>query len=208
MRRAALAVAALALVCAEFPAPRADAAARNLTASRTFVAKLEASGRASARFELLQSDPFGGRPRRQSGTLALEPPDRARLDFEGGESLAMRSEGGEWLQPALGQLLRMGPDQAAAARRWWSLLLPGGGEGFVEKPLARNRVLVIAEGGADADSAWVTLGADRLPAALRFRALDGEFAEVRFRRWTFVKARGRAAFTIPAPAGITVVDLP
>lgn len=209
--RIAFATAALALtLAAASGAPPARGAAKApLAASRAMLARLEASGRATCSFEHAAPDPLSGEVRRQRGTLALEPPDRVRLDFAGnGEALAMRSDGGEWLQPELRQLLRMGAAQSEAARRWWSLLLPGAGGRFSERALGPLRYLVIAEDEAAADSAWVTLGADALPARLRFRGVDGEFVEVRFTGWKFAKPRGRQAFVLGAPAGVDVIELP
>lgn len=217
--RTSLALAVLALLATltaaegAAPAKRAAtttraAATPSLASSRAMLARLEASGRAVASFEHSQPDPFGDGARDQRGTLAIEPPDRTRLDFQSGESVTLRSEGGEWLQPELGQMLRLGSGQAEAARRWWSLLLPGAGSRFTEKSLGKNRFLVIARDDGAADSAWVTLGADALPSALRFRGVDGEFVEVRFVQWKFAKARGRAAFVLAAPAGVDVIDLP
>lgn len=211
MMLVALAGVAIAAVAKPATAPRASAtpaAMPSLAASRAMLGRLEASGRAVAAFEHAQSDPFGDSLRRQRGTLAIEPPDRTRLDFTSGEAVTLRSDGGEWLQPALGQMLRLGTAQAEAARRWWSLLLPGAASRFTEKSLGKNRFLVIARDAEAADSAWVTLGADALPSALRFRGVDGEFVEVRFLQWKFAKPRGRAAFVLEAPAGVDVIDLP
>lgn len=216
--RTALALVALALPATFTAAPGAAPAKRapttraaatpSLASSRAMLARLEASGRAIASFQHSQPDPFGDGAREQRGTLAIEPPDRTRLDFASGESVTLRSEGGEWLQPELGQMLRLGAGQVEAARRWWSLLLPGAASRFTEKNLAKNRFLVIARGDGAADSAWVTLGADALPSGLRFRGVDGEFVEIRFTQWKFSKARGRAAFVLEPPAGIDVIELP
>ena len=179
-----------------------------LVASRALLAKLEANGRAVATVEHAQPDPFGEGTRRQKGTLAIEPPDRTRLDFASGEAVALRSDGGEWLQPELGQMLRMNADHAAAARQWWSLLLPGASSRFSERALGKSRYLVIAKDGSSADSAWVTLGANALPAALQFRGVDGEMVEVKFLAWSFARPRGPAAFVLAAPAGVNVIEMP
>lgn len=171
--------------------------------------RLEASGRAVATFEHRAPDPITGEVIRQRGTLALEPPDRARLDVAGtGESVTIRSDGGEWLQPALRQLLRLGPARAASARRWWSLLLPGAAERFTERAIGKRRYLVVAGDGAETDSAWVALGPDALPATIEFRSPDGDLVAVRFTGWKFGPPRGRGAFVIVPPAGTEVVDLP
>ena len=189
------------------PATSARSSTPALASSRRMLARLEASGRAVTAFEHTQPDPLGEGRRRQRGTLAIEPPDRTRLDFASGESVALRSDGGEWLQPELHQMLRLGPGHAESARRWWSLLLPGAAARFSERSLGGNRYLVIARDEGAADSAWVTLGADALPSALRFRGVDGEFVEVRFLEWSFAKPRGARAFVLEAPAGVSVIDL-
>jgi outer membrane lipoprotein-sorting protein len=177
--------------------------------SRALLSRLAESGRAVATLERDDVDPLRGETRTLSGSLALEPPDLARLELaQSGEIVTLRSDGGEWLQPRLVQMLRLGPRQAGAARRWWSLLLPGNASRFREVPLGQRRYLVIAGAGGAADSAWVTLDRAGLPSKLRFRDAAGEFVDVRFRGWRFEHGRGRAAFTQSAPAGIHVIDLP
>lgn len=199
---------AAALLAPAFAAPARTPAPAPLAASRAMLARLEASGRATAAVEHEQPDPLGDGTRRQRGTIAIEPPDRTRLDFASGESVTLRSDGGEWLQPALGQMLRLSAGHAENARRWWSLLLPEAGERFTETRIGPARYLVIAAGGDPADTAWVTLGPGGLPARLRFRGVDGEFVDVRFSGWSFAKPRGPAAFRIEPPAGVETVELP
>ena len=211
------ALAALALLTAAAVAPALAAPARSaaraaspspLVTSRGLLTRLEKNGRATASIEHVQPDPFGDGIRRQKGTLAVEPPDRTRLDFASGESVALRSDGGEWLQPSLGQMLRLTADHARTARQWWSLLLPGAATRFSEKALGGSRYLVIAKDSGSADSAWVTLGSDGLPRVLRFRGVDGEFVDVRFLSWAFAKPRGPKAFAIEPPAGTDVIEMP
>lgn len=91
--------------------------------------------------------------------------------------------------------------------RWWRLL--AGGDGARERRLAagRYRLIVTAAGGADADSAEVTLDARGLPARLRLG--EGEEAqEYRLSAWRFVKARGESDFRLIAPPGVETVELP
>jgi hypothetical protein len=177
--------------------------------SRALLARLGESGRAVATIERDDVDPLRGETRTLSGSLALEPPDRARLELaQTGEIVTLRGDGGEWLQPRLAQMLRLGARQAEAARRWWALLLPGSASRFREVPLGSQRYLVVAGEGGAADSAWVTLDRAGLPSKLRFRDAAGEFVDVRFRGWRFERGRGRAAFVQSAPAGIHVIDLP
>jgi len=186
-----------------------QAAGAELAASRVFVRRLIASGRATASVERRASDPFGGSARTVRGRIALEPPDRARLDLgPGGESVTLRADGGEWLQPALGQMLRLRPAAAAAALRWWSLLLPGAGARFGERRVGAREYAVVARDGAAGDTAWVTLDAAGLPFVLRFRDAAGEPVEVRLTGWSFGPPRGARAFTLRAPPGTVVVELP
>jgi hypothetical protein len=193
------------------PAARpAPPPAKTLESSRVLATKLAASGRAMAKLERRERDPFSGAITAQRATLALEPPDRARLDFEsGGERVTLRGDGGEWLQPNLGQMLKLSSDQAAAALRWWQLLMPGAEKRFREAPAGPKRWLVLAPDAAGAaDSAWVELDRAGLPARLAFRDAAGESVSVAFHDWRFEHARGRAAFVLAAPAGIQVIELP
>src|SRR5262249_26257422 len=114
-----------------------------LESARGLAARLSA-GRAEAMVERRALDAFTGKWRAIRGWLALEPPDRALLEFPAsGERIALRADGGEWLQPALGQMLRLGPANAGAARRWWELLLPGAGSRFAEVKLGAGRYAVV-----------------------------------------------------------------
>lgn len=187
------------------------ATTRGLEASRGFVARLRSAGRASASLERRVVDPLTGAAGVQRARISLEPPDRARLDVRGtGESVTLRSDGGEWLQPALGQMLRLEPRAAEAALRWWSLLLPGGAGRFSERRVGPREFVVTATAGASgpADSARVELDGAGLPSRLRFRDAAGEPVEIVLSGWRFGAARGRAAFVLVAPPGTVVVDLP
>jgi len=205
-------VAALVTALA-LPAARAPAATPGdtLESSRGLAARLRGAGRAEARVERRALDAFTGQARSIRGRIALEPPDRALLAFPAsGERVALRGDGGEWLQPALGQMLKLGPENAAAARRWWDLLMPGAGTQFAERKLGPRRFAVVrrGEGDAGADTAWVTLDAQGLPARLEYRVPGAEQIEYRMSAWTFARARGRAAFVLVAPDSLQVVDLP
>jgi hypothetical protein len=107
-------------------------------------------------------------------------------------------------------MLRLGPANAAAARRWWELLLPGAGDRFVERKLGVGRFAVVRKGEAAgaADTAEVTLDAQGLPARLEYRIPGADRVEYRLRAWKFSHARGRGAFVIHAPDSLQVVDLP
>jgi outer membrane lipoprotein-sorting protein len=210
VRTLAAALFASALAACVARAAPAPAPARPLEASRVLVERLTASGRASARIDRRETDPFSNAVRTVHARLSLEPPDRARLDFEpNGESVTLRGDGGEWLQPQLGQMLKLSSEQASAALRWWQLLLPGGTAHFRERPLTARRFLVIAPGDAGAaDSAWVDLDRAGLPARLAFRDASGEEVSVAFREWRFERPRGKAAFVLAAPPGIQTIDMP
>lgn len=187
------------------------AAADGLASTRAFARRLEASGRAAATIERRAVDPVTGLGRSARGRLTLELPDRALLEFPAtGERIALRSDGGEWLQPALRQMLRLGPRSAAAGRRWWELLLPGDGSRFGERALSARRYAVASPSTEDfaADTAWVSLDPQGLPAELEYRDSSESRVSYRFSGWRFERPRGRSAFLLAPPAGIQVVELP
>jgi hypothetical protein len=211
MARAAMKRSALALLAgltAFAPAARGSAP---LEAAKALAERLGGTGRAEAQLERRALDAFTGKWRSSRGRVALEPPDRALLEFPAtGERVALRGDGGEWLQPGLGQMLRLGPANAAAARRWWELLLPGAGDRFVEQRLGPGQFAVVrrSEGAGDADTARVTLDAQGLPAQLEYRMPGADRVEYRMRAWKFPRARGRAAFVIHPPDSLQIVELP
>lgn len=210
-RRLAAALAAAAtLAAAAADAAEAGRAVRPpLASSRVLAERMRARGRATALIERRATDPLTGAAVTQRGRIALEPPDRARLDLDRtGESVTLRGDGGEWLQPPLGQMLRLRPEAAEAALRWWSLLLPGAERRFEERRLAPRVHAVVARHEDLGDTAFVTLDGAGLPSRLRFRDPAGETVEVRLSGWTFTRSRGRDAFVIVPPAGVTVVTLP
>jgi hypothetical protein len=175
-----------------------------------FARRLVASGRATARIERRAPDPLTGGVRASRGRLALEPPDRARLEFAAnGEVLTLRGDGGEWLQPDLRQMIRLGPRSAAAGLRWWGALL-GGPEAIGGRALPGRRYAVATPGGEapGADTAWVTLDPRGLPEQLEYEDAAGGRVRFRFSSWRFGPARGRAAFALDAPGGFEVVDVP
>jgi len=210
------------LVAAAIAAPRAHAAGAGASApssarvaaapvaTRTLVARLEKSGRGEVRLTQTTPDPTGGPARVDRGTLALEPPDRARIEYPGtGETLTARADGGEWLQPAARQMLRLRPEQAAEAARIWAILV-GGGDAFVERKLgARRYALLPREPGAAAvDSAWIEVDAAGLPTrADLFSEALGKVTVV-FAGWTFGRPRGDTAFRLSAPEGFEVIAFP
>ena len=200
-RRACAALAISALACAG--AARAEA---GLSATRELVRRL-AAGRGEVAIAQRETDALGevGTPRQ--GTLALEPPDRMKLALVGGEVLTVRRDGGEWLQPSLGQMIRFGTSGAGAATHLWGLLL-GRAQGAIETPRGASgwRLRFPAEDGA-LDSVHVDLGPDQLPRRiLAWPAAGGRF-EARLSGWKFGRAAGVKAFSQRAPKGIEVVPL-
>ena len=192
----ALALAATAAHAAE---PQASAA---------LARALAGNGRAEATLRYAVETPAGGE-RIVHAALALEPPDRARIDVPGsGEKLVARADGGEWLQPATRQLVRFGAKQAAPALRWWRVLL-------ADDRAARERAVgeghwiltLLSAGGAPEDSAEVWLDAHGLPVRLVVPAGDPEAEVYRLGGWRFMRAHGEAAFKLPVPKGFEAVDM-
>jgi len=209
VRTRALALAVLALV-ALASALRAPADAASLAATRTLAARLRAQGRGEARLEQRRLDALGGAPEIVQGTLALEPPDRVRLDFPAtGERVTLRGDGGEWLQPALRQLVEVSADDVAPAVHLWDVLLRGRAETLRERRAGAG--VYVLEPGGDGDepfdSVRVTLGATGLPARIVVHQPGGDRLEYRFSSWRFVRPRGAAAFRLATPPGFTRVRL-
>ncbi|HXJ69984.1 MAG TPA: hypothetical protein VNM39_13825, partial [Verrucomicrobiae bacterium] len=154
-RRALAAALALVVTCAGTNArgaaagagatatpPAGAGTANSLEATRALAAGLKRTGRAEV--TLAWDVPgTGGSPQRMRGALAVEPPDRARLDVAGsGERITLREDGGEWLQPSVHQLVILKPRHSVGAMRWWRLL--AGATGASERKLGdrRYRLLV------------------------------------------------------------------
>lgn len=192
-----------ALTWAKAPAapPPASRAGRGVG---TLAEKLRRSGHAESRFERTVVDLAGGGTVTLAGRLALERPDRAAIAFPStGERVTLRGDGGEWLQPGLQQMLRLGAESAAPFRMWWDAM--AGRDRGAARRLGDGRVVLIPEGATD--SAFVSLDAAGLPVRLEY-ADDSQRVSYRFFRWRFSPARGAAAFRIRAPAGYDVVELP
>ena len=218
--RARLAVCALAAACALTGAPARAAgtgaasgagtvAAGALESTRALAAGLKRTGRAEVTLAWEVAGMSGGAPQRMRGALAVEPPDLARLDVAGtGERITLREDGGEWLQPAVHQLVILKPRHSVGAMRWWRLL--AGGTGASERKLGtgRYRLVVVRSPTADADSADVSLGAGGLPDRLELDDGAGGHLVYRLTGWKFTPARGAAAFRIVAPPGTETVELP
>lgn len=187
----------------------ASGAASTLESTRALTAGLKRTGRAEVTLGWDVAGVTGGPPQRVRGALAVEPPDRARLDVAGtGERITLREDGGEWLQPSVHQLVILKPRHSVGAMRWWRLL--AGGTGASERKLGtgRYRLLVAATPTSDADSADVSLGAGGLPERLELDDGAGGHLVYRLSGWKFTPARGAAAFRISAPPGTETVELP
>ena len=200
--------AAVALLLALGLSAVAAAGGEALRSTRGLLAQLRAAGRAEARVATTVQDPLSGRPQTTSGRLALELPRQARLDFAGGESLTLREDGGDWLQPRARQLVRSGPRSAEAAMSWSALLLASGAGPFRERSLGNNVYEVAAIGPDSLETQRVWLRTDGLPARLELTTAAGETCSVRLGGWRFARARGRRAFVLSAPVGFEVVELP
>lgn len=212
--RAALPALALAwAACASAvggPAVAAERAGAPV-ASGALLARLRAAGRAEALVRVRRADPLSGRTVERAGRLALELPRHARLDFDDGERLTLRPDGGDWLQPALRQLLRAGPRGAGGALRWWGALLDPAGAGLEERRTGERSFALRVRGAAAGGPAGVErleLDGRGLPARLVIEGADGGRLEYRMTRWRFGGARGARDFTLAAPAGYDVVALP
>jgi len=204
-----VAVTAAAAGAAETKHAVAGTAVPASQVARTLGAKLRAAGRGEVRIERVSFDPFTGDPRAVTGTLSLERPNLASLEFPAtGERLTVRSDGGEWLQPQLKQMVRFGAPDAAGAARWWTLLLDPTAPGFTARALPDRRyVLIDTHASSVSDSAWITLAADGLPVRLEVAEGPGERTLYRFRGWRFLPARGRTAFEQKPPRDYQVVQL-
>jgi hypothetical protein len=200
-------VGPLALALAAFLVPAAGAA--TLRASDALARELARAGRAEATLRYLVASPAGA-ARAVHATLALEPPDRVRVDVGAtGEKLVARSDGGEWVQPATRQVVRFAAQRSAAALRWWRVLLATDAPAR-ERRIANDRwVVTLLDGrGQPADSAEVWLDTRGLPARLVVPAGDPDAAVYRLGGWRFMRSRGAAAFHLAVPAGYEAVEAP
>jgi outer membrane lipoprotein-sorting protein len=184
------------------------AAATTLQATQPLVDRLSRSGRAETRItQTIRSDEETLRS--AHGRLALEPPDRLRIDFDGGERVTMRKDGGEWVQPAAQQMLVLKAGQAQAAVSIWKAFLSGGTRAFHERALGAGRYQLVARDSSSGlpDSARVEQGADGLPERIELWVGEERWS-LRLGHWTFAHARGDSAFKLRAPAGYQVFDWP
>jgi outer membrane lipoprotein-sorting protein len=201
MKRASLLATAL-LACWA-----ALAAADAPTAVQPLMSRMSRAGRAEAHVTIRVATGDEAATSRR-GTVALELPDRMRLQYtDSKEALTARGDGGEWLQPGLGQMLTMSAEQAQRAASLWQVMRSRSSS-YVEKKLGPSSWRVtIQEEGADAESLTVTTGADRLPSKIETRVGDLHWT-IQMSGWRFSKARGKEAFVLHAPAGYEVMPMP
>lgn len=188
----------------------ASAAVRRapLGSSRALLAGLRSSGRAEATLRLGRLDPLSGRTSVVRGRLILELPRLARLELDDGQRLTLREDGGDWLQPAMRQLLRGGARWAAGALVWWGALLDPQATGVQEREVGTRQYALTQPGAGEALEQRIELGEDGLPRRLTVEVSPGERVEYRLTRWRFVRSRGPADFVLRAPAGFEVVEMP
>ncbi len=165
------------------------------------------SGEATVSYTL--ENPLGGPARTVTGHVRIESPDRVRLDFvTTGEKITLRSDGGEWLQPATRQLIRIPADRAAGALRWWRVLLPGSGETFHEDSLGDRRYRLTQRGSEGVVTVTAALDSRGFPAELTVEGMGESPITYRLSGWRFAAAHGAAAYRLTAPAGYETVELP
>ena len=172
-------------------------------ATRAFVRELSRSGRAEATLRF--STPAAlGRARPLHATLALERPGFARLDVTStGEKLTLRPDGGEWLQPAVRELIRYGVRQGAVAMRWWRVLLDP--EGVEERRLADGHWRLWLAASRDSADLWLDARGRPSRLVIPEEAGGGTY---QLSAWRFGGPRGAAAYRLTAPAGWETVELP
>lgn len=152
---------------------------------------------------------LGGTPRTITGRVRVESPDRVRLDFTTtGEKITLRSDGGEWLQPATKQLIRIPADRASGALRWWRVLLPGSGASFHEDSVGDRRYRLTSRDVPGGITVTARLDARGFPAELVVEGMQDEPVTYRLSGWRFGPAHGPASYRLTAPAGWETVDLP
>lgn len=184
--------------------PAASATPRALAALRS---RLTAAGRAEVSVSQVVTT-AADTVRQLRGHLALELPDRVRVeDTASGERLTARGDGGEWLQPALKQMLILRADQAGQVASVWRMLLDASGR-IDERSLGQGRyVLHPRFPDAPVDSIWLQVRSDGLPVKVRASAGEEQWA-LQFGTWKFKKPRGAAAFKLSAPSDFTVLEWP
>lgn len=216
IRRAVVAVVAL-LILGGVPGARAADRAGSLTPTTATSPLVTAramsralagghAGEATVSYALAD---MGGTPRTVTGRVRVESPDRVRIDFTTtGEKITLRNDGGEWLQPATKQLIRIPAERASGALRWWRVLLPGSGESFHEDALGGRRYRITSRDVPNGITVIARLDAHGLPAELMVEGMQDQPVTYRLQGWRFGPAHGPASYHLTAPPGWEVVDLP
>ena len=184
------------------------AAASPLMTARAMSRSL-AGGRAGEATVSYAVADMGGTPRTVTGRVRVESPDRVRLDFTTtGEKITLRSDGGEWLQPATKQLIRIPAERASGALRWWRVLLPGSGASFHEDSLGDRRYRLTSRDVPGGITVTARLDARGLPVELMVEGMQEEAVTYRLNGWRFSAGHGAASYRLTAPPGYETVDLP
>jgi hypothetical protein len=193
---------ALAQLAGATPSPGATPT----PASRALVNRMGATGRAEASLIQRVPDPLGGPGAERRGRLALERPDRVRLDYEGGESVTLRRDGGEWLQPRLTQMLVFDSTGAGAAQSAWDLLL-GRDDAIAAHAVGagRWRLRPMHPDPDLPDSVEIVLDPNGLPKRLVSWVAGERSLEFEISGWRFPHAKGRPDFVLKAPPGYEVI---
>ena len=175
-------------------------------ASRVLAERLAQAGRMEAALTQVVDDPLGGPASERRGRIAIERPERVRLDYDGGESVTLREDGGEWLQPKLTQMLVFDAAGAGAAATAWDLLL-GRDIALQTRPLgpATWRMRPLHPAAGLPDSIEVVLDHEGLPKRLQAWVGGEQTVSFRMSGWHASRPRGRTAFVLQAPPGYEVI---
>ena len=112
-----------AVVVAAFAAAAATPDSTANSPVRSFASRLQGAGRASSAFDRVGTAFDGTRTTLKGRRRARAARSRGVAFPASGERLALRADGGEWLQPNLEQMMRLRPRACASARTWWAALL-------------------------------------------------------------------------------------
>jgi outer membrane lipoprotein-sorting protein len=206
MRRVVAPMALVALLLANACGATTPAVGTGAPApSRRLMTRLEHAGRLEAAVVQVTPDPLGGPTVERGGRLAIERPERVRIDYRDGERVTLRDDGGEWLQPRLQQMLAFDADAAGAVASAWNLLLGHDATLATRVAGARTWRLVPAS-HADGLPDSVEVELDRAGMPRRMTAWTGE-ATLTFRisAWRAAAPLGRRGFVLAAPPGYEVI---
>jgi hypothetical protein len=210
MRRIAWGLGTLAVIGVVASAGRGVAVpveTGTILSTRALAAQLK-PGRAGEAVVSYRTTDLAGAARTVRGRLRVEPPDRVRVDFTTtGESIALRGDGGEWLQPASKQLIRIPAARAAEAMQWWRVVMPWRAAEFREEAMADGRYRLEPAHG-EASPIAMRLDARGFPSEIVVEGMSDTPTMYHLSGWKFGPARGAAAYRLRAPAGYETVELP